>query len=86
MGTTLELKRKMKHTEGGSREEFSDSAWMYRDGVGKAKVHLELKLVRMKRTVKKSFCKCIASKRKTKENEPVAQWGRGPKDIGHRED
>ena len=43
---------------------------MYRDGVRRAKVQLELNLAREAENNKKGFCKYVDQKRKIKESVP----------------
>lgn len=50
-------------------EEYRDDVWMCRDGIRKAKAHVELKLTRDAKNNKKGFYRYIG--RKTQANESV---------------
>jgi len=51
-----------------TQEDHRDPVSVCMGGTGKAKFHLELNLVRDVKGGKKSFCRCISSKRKTGKN------------------
>lgn len=56
----------------------------YRDQIRRAKGLLELKLASGVKGSKRDFCKCMVSKRKTRETMgPTAQGSKGPSDKGH---
>jgi len=54
-----------------SREEYKDGAQLYRYGVRKARVKLELNSVRGARNTRKGFYRYISQKRKVKESIPL---------------
>jgi len=53
-----------------SGEECSDTAQLYRDGVRKAKVQLELNVASNAKNNKKGFYRYVSQKRKVRESVP----------------
>ena len=51
-------------------EEYQDIIWMFRDGVRKAKMQVELNLKRDVKNYKKGLFKYIGQKRQAKESVP----------------
>jgi len=64
-----ELHRQWKQGQ-VTRKEYSEAAWLCRDGVRRARAWLELNLAKDAKNNKKSFYRCVNQKRKVKESVP----------------
>lgn len=61
-----------------TQEEYRNTVQLCRDGLRKAKIHLELNLAKDVKGNRKGFYKYTCSKRKTRENMASLLNGAGP--------